>query len=78
MLELMQGGLARGTLLAPSQSPKGKVPSILSCQHASGLTLLSHAQCNAGPCGTWHMSLERGQLTACCKGLIQPCHSVST
>lgn len=59
VFELMQGGLARGALLAPSQSPKGKVSSILGRQHASRLTLLSHAQCDAGSCDiTKHMLLK--------------------
>jgi len=56
--KLMQGGLPRGALLAPSQGPKCEVPSILGSQHSSWLPSFSHTQGNAWPCNittsSWH------------------------
>ncbi len=50
VLQLVQGGLAGGALLTPSQGPKSEVASVLGGQQARGLPSFSHAQCNAWSC----------------------------
>ena len=49
MLQLVEGGLARGTLSTPSKGPKGEVAPVLGSQHTAGLPPLAHAQGNARP-----------------------------
>lgn len=66
--QLMQGGLARGALLSPTQGPKGEVTPILGSQHPGGLAPLPHAQRYAGPCtGNITVAQQLSPTSHCCQ-----------